>query len=233
MPKPFDQAAYWRERHRKLRGDHRATGNISRPSEEMRQRKIVQAYFFASLVHAVLAEKRKSQGWLAGPGRRVLDIGFGNGLLGSLLAPDLPYVGYDLSEIAVEDASRICPEGRYRRHDIVTSRAEAAEIIIASEVLFHIVDDGQWREALRNIAAGLPADGLLFFTETMVDRIEPGPAHFKPRTRAMYEAALSDAGLRFLRPEELRLAEAPVFGEYAPFVRSAHFVRATQKPVRA
>jgi len=33
------------------------------------------------------------------------------------------------------------------------------------------------------------------------------------------------AGLRFLRPGELRLADRPVFNQYAPFLRTAHFVR--------
>ena len=226
MSEDFDQVAYWRERHRKLRGDHRATGNISRPPAKMLQRKIVQAYFFAALVRRLLAEKREPASWMAGPGRRVLDIGFGTGFLGSLLAAEgLPYAGYDLSEIAVEDAGRMCPAGRYVLRNIVREPAEQSEIIIASEVLFHIVDDDQWRAALRNIAAGLPPDGIFLFTETMVDRIEPGPAHFKPRTRAMYEAGLAAAGLRFLRPGELRLAADPVFNQYNPFTRTAHFVR--------
>ncbi len=225
MPEDFDQVAYWRERHRKLRGDHRATGNISRSPEQILERKIIQAYFFSAVVRAILAEKRNPERWLAGSGRRVLDIGFGTGFLGSLLAPDLPYAGYDLSEIAMEDAARMCPAGRYSLRNIAREPAEPAEIIIASEVLFHIVDDGDWRAALRNIARALPPDGIFFFTETFVERIEPGPAHFKPRTRILYEEALEAAGLRFLRPGELRLADRPVFNQYAPFLRTAHFVR--------
>ena len=225
MPEDFDQVAYWRERHRKLRGDHRATGNISRSPEQILERKIIQAYFFSAVVRAILAEKRNPERWLAGSGRRVLDIGFGTGLLGSLLAPDLPYAGYEVSEIAVEDAARLCPEGRYSLRDIAREPAEPAEIIIASEVLFHIVDDGDWRAALRNIARALPPDGIFLFTETFVERVAPGPAHFKPRTRLLYEEALEAAGLRFLRPGELRLADRPVFNQYAPFLRTAHFVR--------
>ncbi len=222
----FDQAAYWRERHRKLRGDPRAAGNISSAPEEMLQRKIVQAYFFAAVVRSILAEKRNPSSWLAGSGRRVLDIGFGGGLLGSLLAPDLSYAGYDLSEIAVEDAARMCPEGRYSLRDIARAPAEPAEIIIASEVLFHIVDDADWRAALRNIASALPPDGVFLFTETFVERVELGPPHFRRRTRAMYEQALEAAGLRFLLPGELRLADSPVFRQYPPLLRTTHFVRA-------
>jgi len=226
MAEDFDQVAYWRERHRKLRGDHRATGNISRSPEQMLERKIIQAYFFSAVVRAILAEKRDPSSWLAGSGRRVLDIGFGTGFLGSLLAADLPYAGYDLSEIAMEDAARMCPEGRYSLRNIAREPAEPAEIIIASEVLFHIVDDADWRAALRNIASALPPDGIFLFTETFVERVAPGPAHFKPRTRLLYEEALEAAGLRFLRPGELRLADRPVFNQYAPFLRTAHFVRA-------
>lgn len=224
MSETFDQVAYWKDRHRKLRGDHRATGNISRSPEAMLQRKLTQAYFFAALVRAILAETRA--GGAAPAGAAVLDIGFGTGFLGSLLVTEgVGYTGYDLSEIAVEDAAAMCPGAAYLIRNIVREPALPSDVILASEVLFHVVDDAQWRDALGNIAAGMGPDGVFLFTETFVTEIEPGPPHFKPRTRALYEEALARAGLRFARPGELRVAAMPVFNQYDPFRKALHIVR--------
>src|SRR5690606_12205337 len=76
------------------------------------------------------------------------------------------------------------------------SPAQVSDFIIASEVLFHIVDDGQWISALKNIRTGMHDASVFMFTETFVKSIEAGPSHFKPRTRAMYAAALQDQELR-------------------------------------
>jgi 2-polyprenyl-3-methyl-5-hydroxy-6-metoxy-1,4-benzoquinol methylase len=229
MSETFDQAAYWKERHRKLRGDHRATGNISRSPEQMLQRKIVQAYFYSTLVNALMAERRDPRSWRAGSSgttEEVLDIGFGTGFLGSLLTlQGISYTGYDLSEVAVEDAAAMCPQAAYKLHNIVETPAQPSDVIIVSEVLFHIVDDAQWMSALKNIAAGLRPNGVFFFTETFVPQIQPGPAHFKARTRAMYVEALERHGMRFVRPDELKLAAMPVLKQYDPFKLSVHFVR--------
>jgi 2-polyprenyl-3-methyl-5-hydroxy-6-metoxy-1,4-benzoquinol methylase len=235
MAETFDQISYWRDRHNKLRGDHRATGNISRSPEQMLQRKIVQAYFFFSVVQAILWER---SGGAVGAARaapatppEVLDIGFGTGFLGSLLVRGgIRYTGYDLSEVAAEDSAAMCPEGHYLIRNIVREPAEKSDVIIASEVLFHIVDDAQWRTALDNIAAGLRPTSVLMFTETFVEKITPGPPHFKPRTRAMYEEAMAASGLRFARPDELGLTRLPVFDQYVPFRRSLHFVLPADRP---
>jgi SAM-dependent methyltransferase len=231
MTDTFDPVAYWKERHRKLRGDHRATGNISRSPEQMLQRKLIQAYFFAGMISTLLAAARDGRSWLADAPvadvrRGVLDIGFGTGFLGSLLIPQgVPYTGYDLSEIAVEDAAKIAPGATYMLHDIVRAPAQPSSVILASEVLFHVVDDAQWHDALGNIAAGLDQSGLFMFTETFVATIEPGPLHFRPRTRGMYVDALARHGLRFVRNDELSLAAMPVFNQYQRFKQSLHFVR--------
>jgi SAM-dependent methyltransferase len=156
----------------------------------------------------------------------VLDIGFGTGFLASLLVPQgIPYIGYDLSEIAIEDAATMTPGAIYLQRDIVREPAQQSRIILASEVLFHIVDDALWLNALGNIAAGLPENGIFVFTETFVEHIEPGPPHFRPRTKAMYESALAQHGMRFVREGELAVTRLPVFNQYEHFRASLHLVR--------
>jgi SAM-dependent methyltransferase len=231
MSDTFDPVAYWKERHRKLRGDHRATGNISRSPEQMLQRKLAQAYFFAAMISTLLAEARAGRPWFAGAPvadvrQGVLDIGFGTGFLGSLLATQgVAYTGYDLSEIAVEDATAMSPGAAYLLRDIVREPAQPSGVVLASEVLFHVVDDARWNDALGNIAAGLTQGGLFMFTETFVAAIEQGPPHFKPRTRGMYVDALARSGLRFVNAGEFGLAAMPVFNQNMQFRKSVHFVR--------
>ena len=79
--------------------------------------------------------------------------------------------------------------------------------------------------ALRNISEGIRPGGMFMFTETFVKAIEPGPPHFKPRTRALYAEALGECGLRFVQPDELRVGRMPVFSQYVKFKNSTHFVR--------
>ena len=231
MGDTFDQVSYWKNRHKKLRGDHRATGNISRPPEQMLQRKLVQAYFFSAVVQALAAEIFPRSGTQGSPSAGstaldVLDIGFGTGFLGSLLTlAGFRYTGYDLSEVAVEDSAVMCPHANYSVQNIVDSAAPASDVIIASEVLFHIVDDRQWESALGNIRKGMRDTSILMFTETFVGAVKQGPPHFKPRTRAMYSEALGRNGLRFVRPEELLCGRMPVFNQYLTFNNSVHFVR--------
>lgn len=231
MTQAFDPVAYWKDRHNKLRGDHRATGNISRSPEQMLQRKLVQAYFFASVIGTLVAEARSGRSWFSDARRSaaplgVLDIGFGTGFLGSLLVSHgISYTGYDISEVALEDAAAMAPGATYLLRDIVREPAQPSRLILASEVLFHVVDDARWRDAIGNISAGLPDDGLFIFTETFVPSIEPGPEHFRPRTRAMYEEVLASHGMRFVRDGELKLAAMPVFSQYDHFRKSLHLVR--------
>lgn len=197
----------------------------------MLQRKLVQAYFFSAVVQALAAEifpLKSTQGSLSAVGTpiEVLDIGFGTGFLGSLLTlAGFRYSGYDLSEVAVEDSAAMCPDADYSVRNIVDSAAPANDVIIASEVLFHIVDDWQWESALGNIRKGMRETSILMFTETFVGAVKQGPPHFKPRTRAMYSEALRRNGLRFVRPEELLCGRMPVFNQYVKFTNSVHFVR--------
>lgn len=199
----------------------------------MLQRKLVQAYFFFSMIHALGADIRPEAASpeAASEARQpleVLDIGFGTGFLGSLLSQaGIRYTGFDLSEVAAEDSAAMNPAGTYLVRNVVETPAPASDVIIASEVLFHIVDDAQWLRAIANIAAGMRPASVFMFTETFVDDVRPGPVHFKPRPKAMYAEALAAQGMRFMRPGELRLAAMPVFSGYVPFQRSVHFVRRT------
>lgn len=215
----FDQVAYWLDRHEKLRGDHRATGNITTSHAEMLHRKLYQAYLFSTIANMLRDTVLPGGVRLA----TVLDIGFGTGFLASILSnTGFIYTGFDLSAIAVEDASRLAPSANLFVKNIVYDSAPISDIIFASEVLFHIVDDEQWLAAIKNISSAMHSRSILIFTETFVSSMTKSPPHFRPRTRSLYEEAFSKCGLRF-NDSELPLSNMPVFAENLTFMKSFHF----------
>ena len=216
----FDQVAYWRERHQKLRGDHRATGHISRSPAEMRQRKVYQAYYYAAILH-LLKKQFFPEGETA-----ISDIGCGTGFLASLVSEvGFSYFGYDISPVAVEDSAAMAPAANFSIHNIVEAPPKPADIVIASEVLFHIVDDAQWHNAIANIKAAMKPNGVFMFTETFVAEIDDNmPKHFRPRTRAMYVEALAKHGLRFMDDGEAITSRIPVFTENSNYRTTMHLV---------
>ncbi|MDX0498673.1 class I SAM-dependent methyltransferase [Sinorhizobium medicae] len=218
----FNQVSYWVERHKELRGDHRATGNRSRSPEEMRQRKIYQAYFFACLAQLLRGAALNGDDRAA----EVLDIGFGTGFLASILTrTGFIYTGYDLSPVAVEDSLKLAPQANLIVRNIVEEIPQKSDIIFASEVLFHIVDDTQWKAAVRNIASAMKPNSFFVFTETFVETVSDQLPHFKPRTRQAYEELFKECGLRFVPDCATVIQQMPVFTENVNFTRSVHLVK--------
>lgn len=218
MSTNFDQVSYWRDRHEKLRGDHRATGNISGSHEEMLRRKIYQAYLFSALASMLRTAVLKNK-----DSTTILDIGFGTGFLASILTnTGFVYTGFDLSPIAVEDSSLLAPKANLQVGNIVTDTLPTSDIIFASEVLFHIVNDASWHMAISNISKAMHLNSILIFTETFVSEIGKHPPHFRARTKAMYEDAFEKVGLRFAR--NLAVLTMPVFSQNTTFRKSVHLV---------
>jgi SAM-dependent methyltransferase len=92
--------------------------------------------------------------------RRVLEVGCGQGALGSWLAPDRIYVGVEPdAESRAVASERLRPHSQARllvdladlgdRHDGCASTPERFDLVVACEVLEHIADDGgalrRWR----------------------------------------------------------------------------------------
>lgn len=89
---------------------------------------------------------------------------------------------------------------RWSPHDL-------ADLVLCIDVLFHIVDDRKWRNALEAIARAVNPNGLMLIQEHLIDeRGEPASAsHVHWRSRADYEAALPGWELalleRYVLPE--------------------------------
>ncbi len=142
------------------------------------------------IVSAIL-EKR-----FVGERLSILDAGCGKGWLTHELSQfGHAVVGIDSSETAI----KICRENR--QGEFVQSELDAYgarkgfDVVIAMDVLFHVLDDAGWKASLRNLCSLCGAYGVLLFTDDLrLDRYTLGN-YIVHRSRAEYEAALADCGM--------------------------------------
>jgi SAM-dependent methyltransferase len=107
-------------------------------------------------------------------GARVLDVGAGTGFYverwRELAVRDL--TGIDLTDVAVQGLSERYPEHRFVQADITESTgglpAESFDAISIMDVLFHVVDDERYRQAIANLHSLLRPGGVLILTENLL-----------------------------------------------------------------
>ena len=141
---------------------------------------------------------------------RVLDIGSGTGFYLDLWR-ELGAVrveGSDMSENATERLRASHPQTPIHRADIAGAADQLPDgpfdAISAMDVLFHILESGEYERAIANLAALLRPSGHLVMTENLLDgREHVGPAQVS-RSEAEIVALLRRHGLE-------PVARAPVF----------------------
>jgi SAM-dependent methyltransferase len=134
----------------------------------------------------------------------VLDVGSGTGFYleawRALGVREL--VGSDLTSAAVDQLTARFPGTQIHRLDIGAPERSLAEaqfdVISIIDVLYHIVDDARYEQALQNLAAMLKPGGILLFSENFVSERQAGK-HQINRTSDALEGVLTRAGLTSLR----------------------------------
>jgi SAM-dependent methyltransferase len=205
----FDPAEYWQER---LSADYTlgSTGWKTLGEAFNEWSYAVRARVFTRVARdAVPAPEQAS----------VLDVGSGTGFylelwqrlgVGRL-------TGSDLTPVAVERLILRYPTATIQKVDIgdvdlplPTGTYDAISII---DVLYHIVDDGRYLQALSNLARLLTLDGTLLLSENLVS--EPSRAvHQVTRSRDWIISALGQAGLAVVREQPIFfLMNTPVNSE--------------------
>jgi SAM-dependent methyltransferase len=139
---------------------------------------------------------------------RVLDVGSGTGFYvdqwHQLGVPKV--VGVDITEVAVEQLRRRFPGDEFERLDVGKEsagdwqlKAGSFSAVSAMDVLFHIVDDAEYAQAFRNIAALLKPGGWFIWSDNFLRHGTERVTHQVSRSLAESESAVRQAGLEIVR----------------------------------
>jgi 2-polyprenyl-3-methyl-5-hydroxy-6-metoxy-1,4-benzoquinol methylase len=194
----FDPTEYWQER---LAVDYSlgSTGWKTLGEAFNEWSYAVRARVFTHVAEAVVPAPREA---------RVLDVGSGTGFYLDLWQRIgvREITGSDLTPVAVERLAQRYPAATIRQVDIgqtnLSLRAGAYDAISIMDVLYHIVDDERYRQALANLATLLTQEGALLLSENLVSR--PSRAvHQVTRSREWILGALAQAGLVVVREQPI------------------------------
>ena len=189
-PQSDDNARYWKKRLRKRRGSLRGVGDVKRSDNENISLYATKRRIVFSLLNAVGIVDRMD-------GLRVLDAGCGIGMLSELFyILGAKVTGVDVSKVALKEAVHRCPDGDFRVGSLTAFKVENQrfDLIICADVLYHIVDDRNWTEAMRNLAGHAAPGGVIIVIDQIRAEPERRASHVRFRTRAMYDEVLLALG---------------------------------------
>lgn len=147
---------------------------------------------------------------------RVLDVGSGTGFYVAvwqeLGVRDL--VGVDITQTARQQLQLRFPEYRFYTANIGQSIVWPDcdfDVISAIDVLFHIVDETEYSQAVLNLSALLKPGGLLILSENFLHGEPRSTVHQVSRTLATIERLLASSGFDVVKRAPLQyLMNAPV-----------------------
>ena len=135
---------------------------------------------------------------------RVLDVGSGTGFyIGKWKETGvLQLAGSDLTSVAVEKLRAAYPAVDFYQLDIGTSGdvrfLDQFDVISAFDVLFHIVDDSKFSQALKNIYSLLKPGGMFIWSDNFVHQESIKITHQVSRSLSQIETALEQTGFQIV-----------------------------------
>lgn len=137
---------------------------------------------------------------------RVLDVGAGTGFyVERWLRLGAEVTGVDITDVAVRELQARFPAGRFLQGDIgeplggeLAGLVRSFDVVSAFDVLFHIVDDAQYAQALANIAALLRPDGLFLWSDNFIHQATLRVEHQVSRSLDQAAATVEAVGFEIL-----------------------------------
>jgi cyclopropane fatty-acyl-phospholipid synthase-like methyltransferase/Flp pilus assembly protein TadD len=142
-------------------------------------------------------------------GRRILDVGSGTGFFVDFWLRYGParMEALDLTDTAVTRLRERFPELSVHQADLASKTWNLAggyDIVSAFDVLFHIVDDAGFSQALTNLAASLTPGGHLILTACYTAApYAQQSEHYRARTETEYRQAFDRSGLTLVAAEPM------------------------------
>jgi 2-polyprenyl-3-methyl-5-hydroxy-6-metoxy-1,4-benzoquinol methylase len=188
-----DNESYWIKRHEDLQGSLASVGKIGTPEVENRQR-------YARKKRRVVDLLRKLDD-VDLKGMTALDAGCGIGMISELLfALGATVSGVDASPIAAAEAGdRASPPpfdgNNFKTGSLLDFRFPGVfDLVFCLDVLYHVVDDDNWRKAVLNLASHVAPGGYLVIIDQVKEQQERPADHVCFRTKAMYDTLVKAAG---------------------------------------
>lgn len=135
----------------------------------------------------------------------VIEVGCGTGFYTDLWAAlgVQSYLGSDLTEVAVRKLAAKYPGYRFAQADITEQGLDLgrADLVVAFDVLFHIVDDGSFAVAIANLSRHCVPGGVVLISDNFLAYAEdPGTSHYqRNRSWQHYQKELRNNGLEVVR----------------------------------
>ena len=223
---PVDLTEYWNKRYDTI--DATKSGHIDLPAE-------YNAWLYLRKQRHVAKAVAKLGGSLRGA--RLLEIAAGSGAWMAFWEKQgvLDYCGIDLSQRAIDGLKTRFPGHRYFQRDLndlgmAGVVGSGYDCVSAIDVLYHVIDDQQFRAVLVDLASVLNAGGWLIIH----DQFLRGPTqdhggYIRWRTLTDFEAALRDAGFEVLyrRPTFFCMVQVADFSGWAAKVMRSLWDRVT------
>lgn len=182
--------AYWDKRHRR-QGALRSGGHIGIDEDA---NELFYAVRLGQLIELI--------GHGTSPDRpfTILDAGCGKGYFsGALARAGHDVLGIDGSGTAISHC-RSHHRGRFVQAPLIDfANPFQFDVVGCIDVLFHILDEGEWEASLRVLAAHVRLGGRLIITDIWTESTEQRGSYIVHRPHDRYEVVLSSAGLRFQR----------------------------------
>lgn len=189
----FDQKKYWLQRHKRMRGKLGSVALIGAPEGKANK----ASEQFQDSIRRIIETLSKKGGIT-----EVLDLGCGIGRAANpILDSGVEYTGVDISPEAIEDAKASVKGGKFVVSDLLEFEPEKAyDVIFASWVLVHFVEDLDWERMLKKIANMMSSAGIFILIDVMSDKYKgPRKNHFKNRPIGSYEKILEKKDVYFDR----------------------------------
>ena len=191
----FDAKSYWETRLRQHPGLC-GVGNTRMGKHYIEWLYRVRRAVFLRLLRSLGTDFRRA---------RVFDIGSGTGFYLELWKElgVSSIAGCDLTEIAVSRLRSAFPSSTIFEMDIgdalSPSVCEQYDVVSAFDVLFHIVEEGRYERAIRNVHSLLRPGGVFLFSDLLVHGSPLSGEHVACRSLNHVEVLLKKTGFEVLR----------------------------------